>query len=215
VYSSSDFETTSLHYYINNASSTIGAYTGIQFAVGNNGDAAISAIRTGDGESALTFGTRGSGVRGERMRINSSGHVTKPYHPAFAARGLSNASTSNYVTGLATPLVFSTVGVNTGSFYNNANGRFTAPVAGVYYFSWNLLIDDSQTTGTVNYAQIYVNGASAGYLCYSQTMVGGYYTPMSQSCVLSLSANDYVNIQGLGGFIHVGSESAFTGHLIG
>jgi hypothetical protein len=75
LYSSSDFETSSLHYYINNASSTIGAYTGIQFAVGNNGDAAISAIRTADGESALTFGTRGSGVRGERMRISSSGSV--------------------------------------------------------------------------------------------------------------------------------------------
>ncbi len=75
VYSSSDFETTSLHYYINNASSTIGAYTGIQFGVGSNGDAAISAIRTGDGESALAFGTRGGGVRGERVRIDSSGNL--------------------------------------------------------------------------------------------------------------------------------------------
>jgi hypothetical protein len=74
VYSSSDFDTTSLHYYLNNASSTIGAYTGIQFGVGSNGDAAISAIRTGDGESALAFGTRGGGVRGERVRIDSSGN---------------------------------------------------------------------------------------------------------------------------------------------
>ena len=75
VYSASDFETTSLQCYIANTSSTIGAYTGIQFAVGNNGDAAISAIRTADGESALTFGTRGGGSRLERARIDSSGNV--------------------------------------------------------------------------------------------------------------------------------------------
>jgi hypothetical protein len=75
VYSAADFETTSLQCYINNASSTIGAYTGIQFAVGNNGDAAISAIRTADGESALAFGTRGGGSRLERARIDSSGNL--------------------------------------------------------------------------------------------------------------------------------------------
>jgi len=75
VYSAADFETTSLQCYIANASSTIGAYTGIQFAVGNNGDAAISAIRTADGESALTFGTRGGGSRLERVRIDSSGRL--------------------------------------------------------------------------------------------------------------------------------------------
>jgi hypothetical protein len=75
VYSAADFETTSLQCYIRNASSTIGAYTGIQFAVGNNGDAAISAIRTADGESALAFGTRGGGSRLERARIDSSGNL--------------------------------------------------------------------------------------------------------------------------------------------
>ena len=75
VYSTSDFETTSLQCYIANTSSTIGAYTGIQFAVGNNGDAAISAIRTADGEAALAFGTRGSGSRLERARIDSSGNL--------------------------------------------------------------------------------------------------------------------------------------------
>jgi len=94
VYSSSDFETSSLHYYINNASSTIGAYTGIQFAVGNNGDAAISAIRTGDGESALTFGTRGLGVRGERVRIDSGGNFSITQTPGKYTVDVTGGATS-------------------------------------------------------------------------------------------------------------------------
>ncbi len=94
VYSTSDFETSSLHYYINNASATIGAYTGIQFAVGNNGDAAISAIRTGDGESALTFGTRGLGVRGERVRIDSGGNFSITQTPGKYTVDVTGGATS-------------------------------------------------------------------------------------------------------------------------
>ena len=151
----------------------------------------------------------------EVMRINSSGHVTKPYHPAFAALGLGNAQVNSYANDLPGPLLFSSVGINTGSFYNSSTGRFTAPVAGAYYFSWSLLIDNNAGTGTVSYAQLYKNGASTSFTCYSQSPVGGYYTPMSQSCVLSLNANDYVYVHGGGGNIHTGSESAFTGFLIG
>ena len=151
----------------------------------------------------------------EVMRINSSGHVTKPYHPAFAALGLGNAQVNSYANDLPGALLFTSVGVNTGSFYNSSTGRFTAPVAGVYYFSWSLLVDNNASTGTVSLASLYKNGATTSFTCYSQSPVGGYYTPMSQSCVLSLNANDYVHVQGLGGNIHTGSESAFTGFLIG
>jgi hypothetical protein len=43
--------------------------------VGGNSQAAISAVRVGDGEVAMTFGTRVAGSRAERMRIDSSGRL--------------------------------------------------------------------------------------------------------------------------------------------
>ena len=75
TYSSSDFDATSNQLFLRNANTTTNAFTGVQFLVGTNGEAAISATRTGDGEAALTFGTRGGGSRLERMRIDSSGNV--------------------------------------------------------------------------------------------------------------------------------------------
>jgi len=48
---------------------------GMQFLIGANGEAAITATETSDGATDLAFGTRGSGVRGERLRITHTGHV--------------------------------------------------------------------------------------------------------------------------------------------
>jgi len=77
AYNSSSFETNSLGSYIRNSDTTVGSYVGMQFAVGNNSDAAIAAVRTADANAALTFGTRGTGSGAiiERMRIDSSGNV--------------------------------------------------------------------------------------------------------------------------------------------
>ena len=76
-YSSSSMETTNLQLYMRNADTTVNNHVGLQFAVGNNSDAAIAAVRTADANAALTFGTRGTGSGNiiERMRINSSGDV--------------------------------------------------------------------------------------------------------------------------------------------
>jgi len=71
AYSASDFDIDSLALQV--ANTTNDKSTGIYFAIGSNGEAAISAVETSDGETALTFGTRGSGARLERARLNSTG----------------------------------------------------------------------------------------------------------------------------------------------
>jgi len=75
TYSTSEFSSTSNSLYLKNANTTTNAFTGIEFLVGTNGEAAISSIRTGDGEAALAFGTRGGGSRAERARITSGGDL--------------------------------------------------------------------------------------------------------------------------------------------
>ena len=75
AYSSSDFDQPYNLIKIENTNTSSSMAAGVQFLVGSNGEAAISATRTGDGAAALCFGTRGSGNRAERMRLDSSGNL--------------------------------------------------------------------------------------------------------------------------------------------
>jgi hypothetical protein len=75
AYSSTDFDNTYNLIKIENPNTANNMATGIQFLVGSNGSAAISATRTGDGAASLCFGTRGGGSRAERMRITDGGVV--------------------------------------------------------------------------------------------------------------------------------------------
>ena len=68
----------------------------------------------------------------ERMRINSSGIVTKPYNPyleAYVGTNITNYNGTDWIT----PVVkYDTIQKQIGSNYNTSTGLFTAPVAGVY-----------------------------------------------------------------------------------
>ena len=82
----------------------------------------VGQATTGD---TMQFVLSGS----ERMRIDSAGRVTMPYQPAFAAmRALQpDINTSQTV-------VFNSAFVNVGNHYNTSNGKFTAPINGLYEF---------------------------------------------------------------------------------
>ena len=201
----------------------VGVYSQISFGytTGTTNAAAymgfISTNQGANGYGDLVFGTRSvtsDTQPTERMRISSAGYLTVPATPAFAAYGLNNAQTGSYVTTLPAALLFSNVSTNNESCYNSANGRFTAPVAGLYYFSWSILVDNDGPAGSITSAQLYKNGGSTSFTCYNQNP-GTCYIQTSQSMTISLSASDYVVVQGLNGYIHTGSETAFTGYLIG
>ena len=69
----------------------------------------------------------GTNTPGSRMKIDAYGRVTKPSQPLFVVQK------SAVISGTGT-VVFNTVIENVGSHYNSSNGRFTAPVAGYYWF---------------------------------------------------------------------------------
>jgi hypothetical protein len=71
AYNSTDFDQDYLALRLTNT--TDDKAVGMLFNVGTNGDAAITAIETGDGETAFAFGTRIGGVRGEKMRLTAGG----------------------------------------------------------------------------------------------------------------------------------------------
>ena len=79
----------------------------------------------------LEFMTTTSGTSPTtKMTISSEGYVTKPSQPYFKA----NLASGVRITGTG-DVVFGAAVHNNGNHYNTSNGRFTAPVNGLYWFS--------------------------------------------------------------------------------
>ena len=78
----------------------------------------------------LIFYTKNDNVTGptEKLRITKDGYRTIPNQPYFKA----NKSAVISGTGV---VVWNTVVYNQGSHYDSSNGRFTAPINGLYWFS--------------------------------------------------------------------------------
>jgi hypothetical protein len=98
--------------------------------------------------------------------LNIRGRMTKELQPAFSA--YINGSINNNWTGSVDSVYpFSEVDINRGNHYNNSTYRFTAPVAGLYYFGFrfNRLTDSRFDAG------IYKNGTALYLDEYRRTNV--------------------------------------------
>ena len=98
------------------------------YIMSTSGTDAFGSNSANDG--GLQFHTRhgGSGTDVNALEISNKGYVLQPQRPYF------KANKSGRITGTGI-VVWDTVVYNNGSHYNNSNGRFTAPIAGLYWFS--------------------------------------------------------------------------------
>jgi hypothetical protein len=163
----------------------------------------------------LIFSTNsGTSTTTERMRIDKQGRVTTPSQPAFSA--WHNAGST--ITSSGGIIVWNSTHCNIGGHYSNNNGRFTAPVAGRYLFSWTTL----NRRPTAQIASLYKNGSniwSQGPLLVTPSTSGNHEATLGSSVIISMSANDYVDVRAYhinGGDIYYGYGHAnFMGYLLG
>lgn len=188
---------------------------------GNSSSAQLGLFRaTGGTEGGFYLGGDGSQfsvwssdfVR--RMNVNTSGHVTMPYQPAFVA-----FMSANHTTTTNGQLPFDSLSTEIPSQrstgYSTANRRFTAPATGLYQFSVSL-----DFAG--NYSNFYfwcgINGGGRYRDFFENVDVlanGGFYSTFS----IHMTAGDYIQLHaGSAGIALYGGNAAYNcvwqGHLI-
>jgi hypothetical protein len=129
------------------------------------------------------------------LQIDNSGRVTMPNQPSFFARGSGNnwVSISN---GNRSSPTYATPIFNTGSHFNTSNGRFTAPVNGLYYFMFHpyVKMNSASDSGYYGTTEILVNGNLYNGLetIYGYYNAADYDQVQPVTSIISLSASDYV-----------------------
>ena len=104
-------------------------------------------------------------------------------------RSLHNVSSSSNMHNATEDIKFSTgthPGANT-NVYNSTNGRYTAPVRGLYLFMLRGLLDDSHSGGAAE-LKIYINGSNSSIIVYYES-ANSKYQAVGSSAILNLKAN--------------------------
>lgn len=139
-----------------------------------------------------------------------------PSKPAFFAKG---GGTQGVGTGDHN-VIFDSAVVNFNSCYSTSTGRFTAPVAGSYFFAGNMRLDSAN----VDYFRLRVtrNGNISYDYPHSIYDLGHVWDPryfsMTCSGVIYLEEDDYTNLlvesESDTSVNLYRSESSFTGFLV-
>ena len=127
------------------------------------------------------------------ITVDSGGRVKLPANPMFAAYRVSNYA----VGGSYTEIVFDQEDFDVGGNYNVSNGRFTAPVAGIYEF--RLATIDMAHNTCVRW-RVRVNGAdqAGGVREHRKDQTGhgnanSYSVNSEYTSIIQWSAGDYVS----------------------
>ena len=147
---------------------------------------------------------RATGSTTDGLTVDSNGRVLQP-NGVFVYGQLTqgNAQDSSHpYTTLDTDIRFDEIKVNRGSAYTESNGRFTAPVAGIYRMHVNLL---KSNTGTDTWFAIHKNGTGTLVRAYNST---AEYAHLVCEAFFDLAANDYLTVRLQAGEINITASNA-------
>ncbi len=139
-----------------------------------------------------------------QFKIHRTGEITAPQHPIFDV-GIGAAG-----SGVR---VFNVVYVNIGSNYSTTNGKFTAPVAGTYFFQTAFIKNNNANVARRRFNK---NG-TALYSSRQMRMDSGqaYGDPGTLAVIVTLAVGDYIQVdQYAGESLGSVSYDYFHGYLI-
>jgi hypothetical protein len=145
---------------------------------------------------------------GNRLGITPAGIVTTPNQPAFSIYGDTNPNWTSDVIYLGhTGSGAAAFDTNIGNHFSYTTGKFTAPVAGTYFFSFRATTADTNQ----HFIDIYKNGARVGghTLSYSYA-----YLTAANTAVLTLASGDYIEARRRAANYSLYTTN-FSGFLIG
>ena len=151
------------------------------------------------------------------LTIDSSGRILQPAKPVFSVS--KTTAQSETAANAWVDINWDSVNINVGNCYS-AN-VFTAPVAGNYFLSYNIRVNDTDQSGTYNLAAIHFSNDSS-LLKLNQTYIihspKGQYQSLVYSGIIEMDANQTAQVKFLTHsdtsweFASIGN---FSGHLIG
>jgi len=192
--------------------------SGLYLVTTNSGSTVSNATVRIDNSGNLQF-FNGTSTATQNMTITATGPVQLPSNPAFFAWWTSGSPA--YTVG-SNPIIYSNVGVNRGSYYSASTGKFTAPVAGLYFFSMKNLQENTSSVIRYYFVQ---NGTVLGqgtgndgaYQSRMDNTGTSVYREQQTSIIISCNANDTVWVCQYAGTVSLDSSgySTFLGYLIG
>lgn len=162
-------------------------------------------------KGALTFYTRDvttDTAPSQRLKVSTEGYIVKPYQPGFRAMNPS-ANAGFDVSFGAVDTAFT----SRNSGWNSSTSTFTAPVAGMYLFTFSFL---HNTTGA-SYARVIFKFNGSVSTTYGDTLNDGYnsYGHTSMAMTFQMSAGDTMKLWNEGCAIYGTGYGSFSGFLIG
>jgi hypothetical protein len=190
----------------------------------NVGRIMVSHDGSGNGNDDLPsmmrfFTTANGGVTlAERLRISSNGdllYAQSAYNYACWYKSPTNSS-SNAATSNSEVLVYGTAVIANTDVYNTSNGRYTAPVDGLYYIRANGLIDNNAAQAGMQ-LKLYKNGSEYGtqiaYNTYLSEDSPNRYKLLSGTGIMYMDTGDYAQIWATSG-MHTSNETNLIVYLI-
>jgi len=157
----------------------------------------------------------------DALTIDSSGRILTPARPSFSA--YRTAGSGSGTTGV---IVFNNEDHDIGGCYNTSDGKFTAPIAGIYHFDvlGFYCVDSSggACTPASYFSYIYKNNtnlASVVAIHYDYFNTGSTYPAVNMSITLQLAASDTIYFgTNSSTYLYADSQrgyATFSGYLVG
>ncbi|XP_069076719.1 complement C1q tumor necrosis factor-related protein 3 isoform X2 [Pleurodeles waltl] len=174
---------------------------------GNNGNNGATGQEGSKGDK----GEKGDlGPRGER---GNPGHKGEKGHPGIPTelQVAFMASMATHFTNLNSGIIFSSVETNIGNFFDVMTGRFSAPVAGVYFFTFSMMKHEE-----VDEVYVYLMHNGNTIISMHSYEAKGNQDTSGNSAVLKLSKEDEVWLRMGTGALHGDHQRycTFAGFLL-